>query len=143
MGESRQKVGTRSIAICEKPSTTRFRRQDRAKPLADMLNVAGSVDRSQQALVAVMRDDRRRLRIICSEALANHGFGIVLAAEELGAAAAITHILDLRSMEIVIIQGATFGAGEPAGDPPYDILVWHVQIQHVVEMHLPAMQHFV
>src|SRR5215212_7066093 len=88
----------------------------RVDPRGDIVDRGHAIDRSYQAAIAIVRQDRFGLGAILGHSRAHRRFIVVGPADELGRAAGVAYPGRLGRLELVVIAGAAPGAGEAPGD---------------------------
>ncbi|CAO5231769.1 hypothetical protein FAGKG844_160039 [Frankia sp. AgKG'84/4] len=110
------------------------------RAVGDVVHRAGGVDTDQDALLGVVRHERRRLVRVHLEPVA-HGLGPVVVALEKLPATSVTDVLDRWRVEVEVPDVATVPAGSPPGQPPHDLVVVDDELEYDVETGSHPVEH--
>src|SRR3954453_15305503 len=117
------------------------RRDRRPEVVVDLGRTARPVEAVQEVVVVVVVDERRRLLAIDLEALADRLPAVVLALLE-RLAVDVAHVVVLRRVVLDVV-GVAVRAHAPAGEPPDDVVLGHVDEQRGGETPVDLLQRLV
>src|SRR3984893_448088 len=109
----------------------------------DRIDLGHSIDRGEDATVAIIRQDRRRLTMVDFEPRLDRLRPVVGAARKLAAAANVTGLVDLGPVIAFVIAGAALLTAEASGKAIDQHGLIDLELDHVVESETTARQHFI
>src|SRR3954468_14211374 len=113
----------------------------RAQVVVHLRRAAGSVEAVQDVVLVVVLDERLRLVAVDLQALADRVLAVVLALRE-RLAVDVAHALLLRRVVLDVVRVAV-RADAPAGQPPHDVVLGHVDEQRGREPAVDLLQRLV
>src|SRR5271155_1359645 len=109
----------------------------------DRVDLGHPVDAAQDAALAIVRQDRRRLTMIDLEPLLDGLWPVVRATGELAAAAGVANAVNLRPVVAFVITGTALLTGKPSGQTFNQGGLADLDLDHMVEPETPLGQHLI
>src|SRR5947209_3578451 len=116
--------------------------QRRDRPVGHVVDGPHRVDTDEQTLLRVVADERRGLLVVDLEPVPDRLRLVVVALEQL-TAAAVAHTLRRRRVEVQMPDVPAVTAGAAPGQPAYDLVVVDHELEHHVERRVRRQQQVV